>query len=312
MSSRSWKRTASGLTALAVLLALLLFLALPAHYAESVKTGVMLWAVNVLPATLPLLVLTALLTHTALFPRIAGRISPMAGKLFAISGAGVCAGLLSLVSGYPVGARTVSDFKAAGHIGEDELLRVSALASTSGPAFLVGAVGAGIFSSVTAGWVLYLAHVLGVLTICFFMRFRAKSAPAASPPQTLPPRALPEILQSSVLSVLCVGGTVAVFYAFGAMVSDLGGLISLPAPLIVFLRGLLEMTSGCSAFLGDPTPLALAQCAFFVTFGGVSVLVQQLAFLGPAGVPAGKFVGIKLLQGIAAAGFALLLALGML
>ena len=286
MSSRSWKRTASGLTALAVLLALLLFLALPAHYAESVKTGVMLWAVNVLPATLPLLVLTALLTHTALFPRIAGRISPMAGKLFAISGAGVCAGLLSLVSGYPVGARTVSDFKAAGHIGEDELLRVSALASTSGPAFLVGAVGAGIFSSVTAGWVLYLAHVLGVLTICFFMRFRAKSAPAASPPQTLPPRALP--------------------------VSDLGGLISLPAPLIVFLRGLLEMTSGCSAFLGDPTPLALAQCAFFVTFGGVSVLVQQLAFLGPAGVPAGKFVGIKLLQGIAAAGFALLLALGML
>lgn len=304
MVSRFRKYVPSALTAAAAGSALILFLALPARYAESVKTGAGIWAVSVLPATLPLLFLTGLLADTPLFARITSFFAPAAGKLLRVSGAGACAGMLSLLSGYPVGARTVADLKAAGRIGESELLRVSALASTSGPAFLVGAVGAGMFASPKIGWILFLSHALGVLLVCLALRVTAKEVPV-SRMQAPRPRPLGEVLSGAVASVLTVGGAVAIFYAFGAMIADMGALLSLPWECVVFLRGLLEMTSGCAAFAGNASPFALFCCAFFVTFGGVSVLLQQLTFLGPAGIDGKKFVAVKLVQGLVAGGIAL-------
>ena len=47
---------------------------------------------------------------------------------------------------------------------------------------------------------------------------------------------------------------------------------------------------------------ALPFLAFAVTFGGGSILAQQIAFLKPAGVKIKLFLAVKFLQGIAAAG----------
>ena len=170
----SAKKIPSALFTAAILLAIVLFFLFPARYAQSVKDGVTLWAVSVLPATLPMLFLTAIFTKRKLFQRASSAMAPVAGKLFRISGAGALAALLSIISGYPVGAKTVCDLKKANVIGEEELFRISALATTTGPAFLVGAVGSGMFQSAAAGWVMYLSHLTGVFAVCFFLRFGAK------------------------------------------------------------------------------------------------------------------------------------------
>ena len=295
-----------GLTALLTVAAIVLFLLFPARYAESVREGISLWAANVLPVTLPLLFLTALLSRQEVFFRLANALSAPAGALFGISGGGALCVLLSAISGYPVGARTTGDLVRAGAVSEEELFRVSVLATTSGPAFLVGAVGLGMLSSPALGWLLYLAHLGGVFLVALFLK-KGKRPPSLMPrPEK---RAFPALITDSVLSVLTVGGAIALFYVFGEMLSDLCILFSVPTWVSVTLRGLAEMTTGCALLAQDVTPLSLAGQAFFVTFGGMCVLVQQLTFLGGTGLNVKRWLLVKFLQALAAGGIALLLAL---
>ena len=305
------KNFPSILLSVCILGAFLAFLAFPARYLHCVADGVTLWATSVLPAALPFLFLTGLLSQTPIFARIARWLSPVF-RLFGISGAGGCAALLSLLSGYPAGAKTVERLCDQGRLREDERLRCAALASTSGPAFLVGVAGAAMMHSAALGWLLFFAHVAGILGISLILgRGKKNARHIVSPPQIQPTnmaRIVPETLTSSVLSVLCVGGAVAIFYAFGCMLSDALAPLSLPTPITATLAGLLEMTAGCSRLLSSPTPLTLAIAAFLVTFGGACVLVQQWSFLYRTGIPLGKFLLIKLFQALLAAIISFLLA----
>ena len=289
----------------AVLLALVMacFLAFPARYTHLVLEGATLFAVCVMPATLPFLFLTALLIRQRAFHRAAGKLAPLAQKAFRVSGAGGLCAVLSALSGYPVGARTVLDLSTAGVISKEERFRLACLASTSGPMFLVGAVGAGMFQSAAIGWSLFLSHLLGVYTVCFFLRFRAK-------PNTVYAPYLLDIregnpLVDSVLSVLAVGGAIAIFYAFSGIAIDALALTGIQnGYLSAIVTGLLEMTSGCKLLSEMGGSFSVALSAFFVTFGGGCVLMQQMSFLSRAGVKPLPFFAVKIIQGVLAALFA--------
>ncbi len=288
----------SALAALPVVFAMVCLLISPARYGKSILDGISLWAVCVLPATFPFLFLTALITRLSLYGKASEKLSPLFSKVFRISGAGGCAALLSAVSGYPVGARTVLDLWESGRIDESERFRLACLASTTGPMFLVGAVGSGMFASPALGWTMLLCHYAAVWGVCFLMRFSAKTPKNSSALLLRDGNALYDSLYGSVISILCVGGAIALFYAFSEM------LLSLLPPMSPFgagmLRGLMEMTAGCKAFSVTPSPLSAAMCSFLVTFGGMCVLVQQIAFLSRTGVKALPFVAVKFAQGVLA------------
>lgn len=294
------KKLTSAVTSAAILFAMLLFLSSPAKYAKSVTDGISLWAAGVLPAVFPFLFLTALFTGTGAFEKLSEKLSRPMGALFRVSGAGGGAAILSAVSGYPVGARTVADLKKAGGIGEEETFRLACLCSTSGPMFLVGTVGDLMYGSAAAGWVLLASHLLSVWTVCFFLRFTGKALPAARGLKR-GGGTLYDSLYNAVISILCVGGCIALFSCFGQMLLDLG--VSF-APLFGgnerygegVMRGLIEMTTGCAALKGEFSPLSLATSCALVTFGGLCVLCQQLAFLTRAGVKALPFLLVKTAQ----------------
>lgn len=284
--------------ALPVILAMVCLLVSPAKYGKSILEGVSLWAVCVLPATFPFLFLTAIFTRLSLYEKLSGRLAPLFSKVFKVSGAGGCAAILSAVSGYPVGARTVLDLSESCRLDENERFRVACLASTTGPMFLVGAVGSGMFSSPALGWLMLLCHYSAVWGVCFFMRFFGKPPKPSAGLLRKDGNALYDSLYQSVVSILCVGGAIALFYAFSEM------LLTFFHPMSPFsegtVRGLMEMTAGCKAFSSDPSPLSAAMCCFLVTFGGACVLMQQLAFLSRAGIKTLPFVAVKFLQGVVA------------
>lgn len=292
--------------ALAFFLALFaaaLFLTDPETFAESILDGISLWAVCVLPAAFPFLFLTALITALPPFAAFSRKISPLAEKLFRVSGAGAGAALLASVSGYPVGAKLFLDLQSGGKIRKEETLRLACLVTTSGPPFLVGTVGAMMFQSAALGWVLLFSHLAGVWLVCFAMRFFAKPAPGAPPlPKPADPNLLYDSLWNAVVSVLCVGGFIALFTCFGEMLASLGLFRLLGGSVYAegLVRGLLEMTTGCNVLCGDPAPFAAALSCALVTFGGLCVLCQEIAYLSRAGVPTLPFLGVKFLQALVA------------
>lgn len=301
----SFRSVPAALFSAVVLAAFLAFLAFPARYLQCVSDGVSLWAASVLPAVLPFLFLTGLLAETPLFARLSQALAPLFARLFKVSGAGGCAALLSLLSGYPAGAKTVQRLYAQGRIGKEERLRCACLASTSGPAFLVGVAGTAMTGSAALGWLLFFSHVTGILGVSFLLARNPRAQrPARAPvPAEIkgPSAAIPETLASSVLSVLTVGGAVAIFYAFGCMLTDLLAPPGLPSDAAATLAGLLEMTAGCSRLLSAPTPATLAAAAFLTTFGGLCVLIQQWSFLCETQIAFGRFILVKFAQGLLAA-----------
>ncbi len=290
------KNFGAVLAAVPIVFAMVCLLSSPTRYGKCIMDGISLWAVCVLPATFPFLFLTALFTKLSLYERLSKRLSPLFSKAFRVSGAGGCAALLSALSGYPVGARTVFDLRESGKLDENEVFRLACLASTTGPMFLVGAVGSGMFSSPALGWMMLACHFLGVLSVCFVMGRFGKKPKMFLSPAPKGENALYDSLYNSVISILCVGGAIALFYAFSEMI------LSFLPPMSPFwegcVRGLLEMTAGCKSFSAEKSPLSVAACCFLTTFGGMCVLIQQIAFLSRAGVKPLPFVAVKLLQAI--------------
>lgn len=311
-----FRRLPALLAGCALLCAAVLFLIDAPHYAECIRDGISLWAVSVLPSAFPFLFFMSLFSSLPLFAALARLLAPAAKRIFRIGGEGACILLLSLFSGYPVGARLVGSLQAQGGLSEKECFRLACLCSTSGPAFLIGAVGSAMWRSPAAGCILFASHVTGVLLPCLVFRGKQQRAGTMSG-MTRRPLSLQEAMQGAVLSVLCVGGMIAIFYLFGQMLSDMGIFSFLTAPLPADLRpaaagilqGLLEMTAGCAALAARQTPFALAATCFLVTFGGLCALCQQLSFLQPAGIKTLPFLLVKLIQGILAAAVCLLLCL---
>lgn len=318
--------------------ALLLLLALrPQRYAAACAEGIALWAKVVLPALFPFLVLTAWIARSGMIVGLGRKLSPLLRRC-GLPAASAGAFLLSIVSGYPVGSRVVADLQRRGEIGRADAERLSILCSTSGPMFILGSVGSAMFGGGKAGAVLLTAHLFGVLAIALpVLLFRKRSAaaepspsPAAqrsaarairAPQARAPSDTLGETVREAVLSVLCVGGFIALANVALCAAEDLLLLAPLRALAELCLcpfgaqacaegivYGLIEATRGCAA-LAAADAAGLPFAAFAITFGGASILAQQLAFLRPVGVRAGRFIAVKAAQGCAAALFcALLLA----
>ena len=62
-------------------------------------------------------------------------------------------------------------------------------------------------------------------------------------------------------------------------------------------RGLIEATGGCARVIECGGRLALPITGFLITFGGLSIILQQLCYLTKCGVKPLAFIAAKALQG---------------
>ena len=299
----------SGILTVLLFSVLLLFTLRAPRYMQVFLKGVSLWATCVLPSSLPFLFLTALLTNTGSVQKLSKAFSPVCKVLFNLSGVGGYCLLTSVLCGYPVGAKALYDLYAAGTVRKDEVTKMSLLCSTSGPLFILGSVGGGMFQNQKVGSILLISHLFSVLLSGMVLRF----FPTAENSSSLPPldktdNLLYESMYSSVLSALLVGGFVCIFYTFAVLLSDYKILY----PLQVVLQnlgmpaacsegvcfGLIEMTGGVGILSASATPLSVALCAFLITLGGLSILFQQICYFQKARVKLQIFLPVKLLQAL--------------
>ncbi len=97
--------------------------------------------------------------------------------LFHVSGACASAFALGFIGGYPVGAKTAISLYENGMCTKTEAERLLAFCNNSGPAFILGVVGAGVFASSRVGVLLYLAHAAASICIGILFRFTRPAQP---------------------------------------------------------------------------------------------------------------------------------------
>ena len=303
-----------GAGLLCCIAALLLY---PAQAIAAGKEGLSLCFNVIIPSLFPFFVLSTLVVELGLVSYLGRLLSPVMVPLFRVPGEGATALALGFVGGYPVGARTTLSLYEKGLCTRTEAERMLAFCNNSGPAFILGVVGAGVFSSSKAGLLLYLAHAAASVCVGILFRFYKAGKGSArrrkAPPRFEAPRfsaAFTGAVKDSFTSTLNICAFVIFFTVVIRLLGLTGALPALAealgrilAPLGFraewgerLLTGLIELSSGVwSLSAGGSGRLGLA--AFMLGWAGLSVHCQVLSFLGGSGLSVRPYFLGKLLHG---------------
>ena len=137
----------------------------------AVKNGLTLFATSVIPSLFPFFVATELLMHTNIVNHIGNLFNSFMKPLFNVSGKGAFALVMGIISGYPMGAKIAANFRQNNICSKEECERLLSFTNNSGPLFIIGTVGIGMFGNSTIGLLLFITHLLASFTVGFLFRF---------------------------------------------------------------------------------------------------------------------------------------------
>ncbi len=295
--SRKSNWTAYLLTIL-VLYFLFCMISEPAKYISKSLDGISAWAMSVLPSVLPFMFFTKVLSSLDCMQSFTHPFSAVGKTLFKSPPISFYTFLMAIMSGYPVGSKMVADLFLQGKITREDAFKMTSFCSTSGPMFIIGAVGIGMFKNQTIGYILFISHVLGaILNGILFGRLKLRQNNSLQDESPLPQDQnfaqkksdISEIVLNSTLAILSVGCIITIFFIVIECFSPLLSL--LPDTLRFFVEGVIEITKGCVDISSlQNLNLATILCSFVISFGGISTVLQSLTMLSSIKMPARFFI----------------------
>lgn len=298
---------------------------------SSAKTGLALWANSVVPSLLPFFIATELLGYTNVISILGKLLNRFMRPIFNVPGEGAFPFIMGIISGYPMGAKIVSNLKSKGICTNEEAERLLAFTNNSGPLFIIGTVGIGLFRDTNTGLLLFITHIFACLTVGFIFRWwksgRKKRGSFLQESSTNAPSKvslsnLGEVLANSIMSaintIFLIGGFIVLFSVVISILENSGILDMLAhfiSPILNtfgvpisyadgILTGLLELTNGVCNVASIPNKsisINIIICAFLLGFGGISITLQILSIISKAKISIKPYLIGKLLQGIFAA-----------
>ena len=221
------------------------------------------------------------------------------------------------LAGSPASAQRLEGLRERGELPERALLPLAAATGVMSPLFFVGSLGSRL-PNPAGGWLLLTAHWLGALAAAGLIHRLSRRFSSMEKAETVRPEqrtaagrtsllaALPDSLRQAGTALLSVCGAMMLFSILAAFFRQglsflLPGWAANHPEVPALLWALLEIGGGAHALLGvSPTPDLPLLCAL-CSFGGLSIWMQNLLFLGKSIRP-GKLLLLRLLHGAAAYG----------
>lgn len=264
----------------------------PAIYITSCLNGIIVWATVVLPALLPFMFFTKTLTELGVAEILATKFK-LFPKIFKVPSVAVYVFVLSILSGYPVGAKIVADLYESGNITKEEAYKITTFTSNSGPMFILGSVGIGMFANKKLGIIILISHILGALINGLIYRnHKEKNLEKNKKIIVKNNLSLGELMWNTVNSVLIIGGFIALFFVIIEILNNLhifspisnlfSSIFNCNSNIFnAIFNGIFEITRGCL----DISKLGLNEffsgllCTFIISFGGLATAMQAFVFL---------------------------------
>lgn len=287
------------------------------------QNGLTLWATTVLPSLFPFLIATELLCKTN-FVHILGKfLDKFMRPIFNVPGESSIAIILGTLSGYPIGAKIVCNLKKQKLISNVEAERLIAYTNNSGPLFILGSIGIGLFGNKKIGLILLISHILSSLIVGLIFRFWKKNSPkfdySILKNQTenriiklsTIGELLSEAIKNAISSVLTIGGFVVLFSVIISILessniliimSNLMTLFKIPKDFtLTLISGILELTNGVnlSSKLFQVMPnISILLTSFLLGLGGISIMFQIYSIISKEGISIKPYIYGKFLQSI--------------
>lgn len=293
---------------------------------QAVKNALNIWVNNVIPSLFPFFIATELLNHTNI-PRIIGNLfNKIMRPIFNVPGIGAYALFMGIISGYPVGAKIVTNFRNQNLCTKEEAERLITFTNNSGPLFILGTVGITLFYDYSIGVLLLFTHILACITVGIIFKFWKSNKKEKRNTDILNTNvtfnSLGEVLSKSLLSainsILLIGGFIVLFGIVLSILQKTYILNLLKIPfipvfnllniknefIIPILAGILELTNGVTSISTIPNKnlaLNIIISAFLLGFGSISIMLQVLSIISKSDISIKPYILGKLLQGLFAA-----------
>ena len=293
----------------------------PSVYMQATLKGIIVWANSVMPALFPFFFLTTILLELNALNSFAKIFKHPLKLFFNVSDNAAFVYLMSIISGYPIGAKLIYELYKTNRINTNEAIRINAFTSTSGPAFILGTIGSSMLLNPSFGVIILISHYLSSFINGFIYRnygLKDKNSTLAiiSTNKDMS-NMLANSIKQSVISVLIVGGYIALSFMFCAFLTDTKIIDVMVVPINFILSllhlsttfttsivlGLTEITRGClelSSFITLYPKTVIVLISGIVAFGGVSVALQSMTYLKKCKVPLKIYLLQKLTQAILA------------
>lgn len=295
----------------------------PSQSIDAGRQGLQLCFNVIFPSLFPFFVLSSLVVELGMARYLGQSLERIMLPLFRVGGPGASALVLGFVGGYPVGARTAIRLYETKQLTKSEVQRLLAFCNNSGPAFILGVVGAGVFGSGTVGLLLYFVHMAASVCVGLLFRFYGhpdtKRSLTSHPPQFQTVRfshAFTSSIKNSFSSVLNICAFV-VFFSVLIRLLSLCGIMEVAARLLTalplhldltmaqhLLIGLVEVSSGVAGLIGESAlNERVSMAAFMLGWAGLSVHCQVLSFLADSDLSSFSYLLGKVLHGLLSALF---------
>ena len=267
-----------------------------ADCANAVRNAMQLCLFSAIPSLFPFFAASSLAISCGLAQDLGKILAPCMRTIFHLPGCGASALILGFLGGYPSGVRMASELYQAKLCSKEEANAIACCCNNTGPAFLIGMCGSGLFGSLRVGIFLYLIHIISALMVAWILRPKEipSNTSVSSDCNHLPFfHCLIQSVLSAGKSCLMVSAFILFFSVVLQLLRQTGVLCTITAifaPILYhfglstsgtqsLFTGCMELTQGLAGLTpsAGTIPARLIVVSFLCAFGGISVLFQTAA-----------------------------------
>ena len=226
--------------------------------------------------------------------------------------------IVSVLCGYPLGARYTCDLYEKKIIDLNTCERLLNIASNASPLFVIGTVGASMMSSSKVGYLLLISNILSCILMGFIIPSKNTFGKSIGNNSQKQPNTninfgitFKNSIEDAIKNSLNIGGFIVVFSVITGIIKDnaifhivlnkLSLLFGFSSDFIEgLILGMLEVTNGCNLISSSNSSLIvkLPILSFLIAFSGLSIISQVYSYTYKYNISMKKYVVRKFVQAI--------------
>lgn len=292
-------------------LCLLMLLFQPGLALEGARQGILLWGNVILPTLLPFMICSGVIVAMDAIYILTGPFKPILSGVLKLSAQGSFCFMSGLLCGYPMGAKTTSDFLDSGRIMPKEGKYLLAISNHPSPMFVLGYIMAQIRLIPGTGrgcplWAVAAALYLPVIPIsilartCYHCKMDGDGSPVQKGGEVREegkeyPFSFDAHMMGCFETMVKIGGYIMLFSILALYLT----VLPFPMPFLArpILLGAVEITTGIQTIARCVPGMTGAMLIIgSAAFGGCSGIFQTKSVLKNAGLSIRHYILWKLLH----------------
>lgn len=259
---------------------------------DGVARGILLCGRVIIPSLFPFTMCVIFITKSGVLDYLKF-LTPITNKIFGLNFHEFSYFLLSLVGGYPIGAKLLNEAVKEKKIHPKKAADMLHYCINAGPAFIISAVGGAVFGSEKIGVVLLISHIAASLILCLFSKKNVYSSSATKTVRFSPVDNFVVSAAEASNTLISICGFVILFSAIDSFMLYFGEKLKALKTAALFLEITNALEYSRNVYL----------LSFLLGFGGICIWCQVISAGKNLKINLLKFAVLRILHGILSTGF---------